>query len=110
MSYGLDQGTTGPGKKGEAKKRAKKTADTKSDGGSTAAYVYGVEEANAVMSTLDKDMVDVAKATARYPKQIPACLGNLNLDRILGGELLGRSLAKAGFFSVVTIQTLHHLV
>ena len=112
MSYGPEQAAgSGSAKKGDAKRRSKKTAgDTKSDAGSTGAYIYGTEEANAVMSTLDKDMVDVAKATSKYPKQVPACLGNLNLDRILSGELLGRSLAKAGNFFCGNKPSANHLL
>ena len=82
------------GSKRVSSKASKKKDGAGSDAGSQA-YVYEDAGGSSLFASLDQDMQDVAKVTSKYPKSIPQCLANLNLDRILTGELLGRSLAKA---------------
>ena len=64
-------------------------------GSKAASYVYGADDNASVLAELDADMKDVAKKCPGYPKKIPACLANLDVNRILAGALLGRSISKA---------------
>lgn len=99
--FGKDALASSSGNKGRkggappAKRRGNgKGADrAESEVSKTGSYVYGADDGASVLASLDDEMKQVAAKCKNYPKQIPACLQNLN---ILRGELLGRSISKAG--------------
>ena len=69
---------------------------TKKAAGADDVYLASTEDLDTVMQSLDPDMAKVAKVCKGFPRAIPACLSQMNVGRILLGEKLGRSIAKAG--------------
>jgi len=86
-------------KKKRAKKAASQAGEKESETGS---FVYGGDE--ATLGSLDPEMKEVA-AKCKKP---PACLQNLVVERILKGEMLGRSISKAGWWK--SIWVVSHII
>lgn len=85
-----------PKKKQKTQTKVKEAGGDDASGSKAAgSYVYGADETAAALMELDKDMKEVAMKCPGYPKKFPACLANLDVNRILAGELLGRSISKA---------------
>lgn len=84
-------------KKKATSARAKAIKDKEMDEASASgkmSYVYD-ENGSGALAGLDNEMKEVAAKCKGYPKQIPACLQNLNVNRVLSGAMLGRSICKA---------------
>lgn len=87
-----------------AKKRAAKAKSAKSaDDADEDCFLANEGEISSL--SLDSDMLNVAKVCKGYPNKIPQCLVHLSVQRILSGEKLGRSIAKAGIGKFFRSQT-----
>lgn len=77
------------------KKDAKKAAKAKK-GDDVAVELQDGEEGK-LFESLDSDMQSVAQKCKQFPRSIPQWLFHLDVNRILQGEKLGRSICKASY-------------